>query len=73
MQEIGRPFAGPPGIPADRMKILRDAFEKAAKNPEYQAKAKKIGLTLVWHDYKELGQIMKSINDDVQNLISALQ
>ena len=29
MQDIGRPFAGPPGIPQDRLKILREAFEKA--------------------------------------------
>ncbi len=41
IQLVGRPFAGPPGIPADRLKILRDAFEKAFKDPEVLAIAKK--------------------------------
>ena len=31
---LGRPFAGPPGIPADRLKILQDAFKKACEDPE---------------------------------------
>ncbi|MBW2000686.1 MAG: hypothetical protein JRJ29_22335 [Deltaproteobacteria bacterium] len=30
---LGRPFAGPPGIPKDRLKILRDAFKKACHDP----------------------------------------
>jgi tripartite-type tricarboxylate transporter receptor subunit TctC len=68
-----RALAAPAKVPEDRLTVLREAFAKAAKEPEYQARAKKIGLTLVWHDYKELGQIMKSINDDVESLISALQ
>jgi len=41
MQEIGRPFAGPPGIPADRLKVLREAFEKAVNDPQCAAFAKK--------------------------------
>jgi len=32
---------GPPGLPADRAKILQDAFRKAAEEPELQAWAKK--------------------------------
>lgn len=34
INQLGRPFAGPPGIPEDRLKILRDAFEKACNDPE---------------------------------------
>ena len=68
-----RAFAAPANVPEDRLKVLRDGFEKAAKDPEYQARAKKIGLTLVYHDYKELGQIIKSVNDDVQTLINELK
>lgn len=30
---LGRPFAGPPGIPQERLEILRDAFEKACSDP----------------------------------------
>lgn len=31
---LGRPFAGPPGIPSDRLKILQNAFHKACENQE---------------------------------------
>lgn len=34
INQMGRPFAGPPGIPQDRLKIIRDAFEKVCKDPE---------------------------------------
>jgi len=40
---IGRPFAGPPGIPKERLQILRQAFEKALADPEFITKAEKIG------------------------------
>ena len=32
--EIGRPIIATPGIPADRVKILRDAFMKTMNDPE---------------------------------------
>ena len=37
--ELGRPFIAPPGIPADRLATLRDAFDKAAADPELRAEA----------------------------------
>jgi tripartite-type tricarboxylate transporter receptor subunit TctC len=37
--EVGRPFFGPPDIPADRLAMLRDAFDKAAADPELRAEA----------------------------------
>jgi len=41
MQVIGRPFAGPPGIPADRLKILRKAFKQACDDPKMISFAKR--------------------------------
>ena len=38
---IGRVFAAPPGTPADRVKILRDAFFKAIHDKDLLADAKK--------------------------------
>jgi tripartite-type tricarboxylate transporter receptor subunit TctC len=40
---FGRPIVGSPGIPADRVKILRDGFLKAMKDPELLAEAEKRG------------------------------
>jgi tripartite-type tricarboxylate transporter receptor subunit TctC len=44
--ETGRPIVGTPGIPADRLKILRDAFIKALNDPELLDDAKKKKLEL---------------------------
>jgi tripartite-type tricarboxylate transporter receptor subunit TctC len=38
---IGRAFAVPPATPADRVQVLRDAFAKAVKDPEFIAESKK--------------------------------
>jgi tripartite-type tricarboxylate transporter receptor subunit TctC len=38
---LGRPFFGPPGMPVDRLKILRDAFTKTMKDEALLAAAKK--------------------------------
>jgi tripartite-type tricarboxylate transporter receptor subunit TctC len=34
-QETARPYYGPPGMPADRLGVLRDAFDKTMKDPEF--------------------------------------
>jgi tripartite-type tricarboxylate transporter receptor subunit TctC len=44
--EIGRPIIGTPGIPAERLKILRDAFSKAVNDRELLEEAKKKRLEL---------------------------
>ena len=41
---LSRPYVGPPGIPADRIKMLRDAFDQAAKDQGLLGEAEKINL-----------------------------
>jgi tripartite-type tricarboxylate transporter receptor subunit TctC len=41
-QEMARPFAAPPGIPADRRRALIAAFEKTMKDPDFLAEAEKM-------------------------------
>jgi len=43
-QEIARPFAAPPGLPADRAVALRAAFDATMNDPEFLAEAKKLNL-----------------------------
>ena len=45
-QEMGRPFAAPPGIPADRKAALTAAFDAAMQDPEYLAEARKLELDI---------------------------
>jgi tripartite-type tricarboxylate transporter receptor subunit TctC len=39
--ELGRPYVGTPGIPADRVKMLREAFKKVLTDRELLAEAEK--------------------------------
>ena len=43
---LGRPMIATPGTPADRIKILRDAYSKTFKEPEVVEEAKKTKLDL---------------------------
>lgn len=40
-QEMGRPFLAPPGVPAERVAILRRAFDEMVKDPQFIADATK--------------------------------
>ena len=42
------PVATGPSVPADRIKVLRDAFNSAVKDPELLAKAEKARLETNW-------------------------
>ena len=39
-QSIARPFATPPGVPAERLAALRSAFDATMKDPEFLAEAR---------------------------------
>jgi tripartite-type tricarboxylate transporter receptor subunit TctC len=40
--EFDRPFAAPPGVPMERVQMLRDGFERMLKDAEFAAEAKKL-------------------------------
>ena len=43
-QSIARPFAAPPGVPADRIAALRAAFDATMKDPQFLAEAGRLDL-----------------------------
>jgi tripartite-type tricarboxylate transporter receptor subunit TctC len=43
-QDMGRPFFAPPGVPAERMQALRDAFAQTLKDPQFLADGDKMGI-----------------------------
>ena len=45
-QEMGRPYALPPGVPAERVGVLRQAFEDTLKDPQFIAEAEKLQLEI---------------------------
>ena len=45
-QEMGRPFAAPPGVPADRVDALRQAFQKTLSDEGFLAEARQAQLEI---------------------------
>lgn len=58
---FGRAFFLPPGVPADRVALLRKAFDAAVKDPGLIADAEKKRLPLDPTDYKELTAITAKV------------
>ena len=59
--EFGRPIIATPGVPADRLKILRDAFSKALTDPALLADAKKRRLEIDPTAAEELESLAKEV------------
>ena len=60
-QTMGRPFAAPPGVPADRAAALREAFMATLKDPAFLAEADKLKL-----------EVNPVSGDDVTRLVAEL-
>src|SRR6185436_17143869 len=59
--DFGRPIVAPPGIPSDRMKILREAFLKTMKDPELLAEAKRKNFDITPSTGEELEALAKLV------------
>jgi len=60
---FGRPILAPPGVPADRVAILRDAFDRTMKDAAFLAEAAKLNM-----DIKPLGgRELQKIAADIVN------
>ena len=71
--EMGRPFAGPPGIPEDRLKILRQAFEKALKDPEVIEIAKKTNRPINYVSYQKAESWAKGLFKLPPNVVEIIK
>ncbi len=60
-QEMARPFAAPPGIPADRKAALVAAFDATMKDPEFLADAKKLKIDVNPVSAKELDDLLAEL------------
>ena len=74
-ENIGRPFFAPPDMPADRAKMLQDAFMATMRDPEFLADAKKQKLDVEPRDGAHIAEVIrkafatpKSIVDQVATL-----
>jgi len=71
--DLGRPIIGPPGIPADRVKILRQALMKALTDPELLAQAKKQNVEIEPTGGEELEALAKEVMTQPPQVIERMK
>ncbi len=71
--QLGRPMMGTPGIPADRVKMLRDAFNATMKDPEFLADIDKRQFDLDPVPGEELEKIVKDVMSQPSDIIGRMK
>ena len=68
-QPILRGIFAPPGLPKDRARVLENALEKAAKEPQYRDWGEKRGIYFVDYHPKEFSEALEGIYRDVGTIM----
>jgi tripartite-type tricarboxylate transporter receptor subunit TctC len=71
--ELGRPYLLPPGIPAERLKTLREAFTKLMVDPAFLADVKKRNLEVEPSTGEELEKLAKEVMAQPAEVIERMQ
>ena len=71
--EWARPLLAPPGAPAEQIKILRAAYEKAVKDPELLAEAKKLRIEVNPSRGEELQTLAKEVMEQPPEVIAQIK
>jgi tripartite-type tricarboxylate transporter receptor subunit TctC len=71
--EFGRPLVFPPGVPADRVKIIRDAFDKTINDPALLAEAKKRRLDIDPATGVELDALAKEVMTATPDIVEKVK
>jgi tripartite-type tricarboxylate transporter receptor subunit TctC len=70
-QAMGRPFAAPPNVPAERVAALRRAFDLAMKDPELIAEAEKTQLEIAPVDGEALQAMVERMFKAAPDVVEA--
>jgi tripartite-type tricarboxylate transporter receptor subunit TctC len=74
--ELGRPMVAPPAVPLERVKILREAYNKALKDPELLDEVKRSRLDMEPITGEEIETLYKELMDQppaVVDLVKKLE
>ncbi len=66
---IGRPYVAPPKTPPEIMSILRDAFYKAANDPEVKVEATKMMMDVNYVPAEEALKIVKNVLSQPEEIV----
>lgn len=70
---MGRPMFGPPNMPADRVKILRDAYDKTMADEQFRAEVKKRNYEFDPVGGQELQSLSKELTSQPPDVIDRLK
>ena len=70
---FGRPMLTPPGVPAERVRILREAWNRTVKDPELLAEAKKRRWPVAPVAGEELASLAKDVTTQPPEVIQRLK
>lgn len=71
--DFGRPIVAPPGTPAERLKILREAFLKTMTDPELLAEAKRKNFDITPSTGEELESLAKLVMNQPQEIVARVK
>jgi tripartite-type tricarboxylate transporter receptor subunit TctC len=71
--EFGRPYVLPPGTPADKVKIIREAFAKTLKDEALLADAKASKLDVEPTSAEELDRLAKEVITQPPDIVAKMK
>jgi tripartite-type tricarboxylate transporter receptor subunit TctC len=71
--EMHRPIYAPPGVPSDRIKALRTAFDETMKDPDFLTLANKMGLGIRPIDGSSVEKLVDEIMGTPQPIVDRLR
>ncbi len=73
LAELGRLTAGPPGIPAARLRALRETFNAAIEDPDLLADAQRLSIPIAAGTGEEIEGKVRSILDQPPEIVEMLR
>lgn len=70
---MGRPMFGPPGMPADRLKILRDAYARTMDDEQFRAEVKRRNYEFDPVGGEELQRLSKELTSQTPETVERLK
>lgn len=75
-QEMAKPYFGPPDIPADRLSMLRNAFDLTMKDPEFLADTERAGQIvdqpMSWQEITALVMKLQQVPPEVAQRLNGI-
>jgi tripartite-type tricarboxylate transporter receptor subunit TctC len=69
--QVGRPFIASPAVPAERVRILRDAFNATMQDPQFMAEAQKLRLPISPKTGEEALKVVEEIYATPDEIVAA--